>query len=145
MQLHLGIVLSAMLTTPALADITVTDPWARATVLASRPGAAYLTIESSADDRLVDLGSPVASGVMIHATETDAGGVNRMAHVEVLDLPADQAVTLTPGGIHLMLMGLNAKLEEGTSFPLTLSFEKAGEITIEVPVLGIAAAGPRDR
>ena len=144
MKLQLGIVLSGMLTTPALADVTVTDPWARATILASRPGAAYLTIESSADDRLLDLSSPVASDVMIHATETDAEGVNRMAHVEALDLPAGKPVTMAPGGMHLMLMGLNTRLEEGMSFPLTLTFEKVGEITVEVPVLGVAAAGPGD-
>ena len=44
--------------------------------------------------------------------------------------------------MHLMLMALNEKLEEGSTFPLTLTFEDAGEISVEVPVLGIAATGP---
>jgi copper(I)-binding protein len=46
--------------------------------------------------------------------------------------------------MHLMLMGLAEKLEEGNTFPLTLSFENAGDITVEVSVLGLAATGPED-
>lgn len=144
MRIQLALVLSAMFTTPTLADIAVSDPWARATVLASRPAAAYLTVESSTDDRLIDFNSPAASKVMIHAVKTGSDGVGRMNHLEGLDLPAGRAVTLEPGKMHLMLMELDDKLEEGTRFPLTLVFEKAGEVTIEVPVLGVGAAGPAD-
>ena len=126
----------------AFADVAVTDPWARASILASRPGAAYLSLTSDTGDRLLSVTTPVAGQVMIHAAETDANGVLRIVHIQVLDLPAGQTVTLAPGGIHLMLMGLGAKLEEGTGFPLTLIFETAGEITVEVPVLGVGAMGP---
>ncbi|MCC6756118.1 MAG: copper chaperone PCu(A)C, partial [Solirubrobacterales bacterium] len=51
-------------------------------------------------------------------------------------------VTFAPGGMHLMLMGLGAGFDEGTHFPLTLTFETAGAVTVEVPVLGVAATGP---
>jgi len=130
---------------PALAEesVRVTDAWARATILASRPGAAYVTIESGSDDRLLGVTTPVAGHVMIHAVEKD-GDVSRMKHIETLELPAGQRVTLVPGSMHLMLMGLQDKLSEGTAFPMTLSFEKAGEITVDVSVLGIAAEGPRE-
>ncbi|MDT8328819.1 MAG: copper chaperone PCu(A)C, partial [Roseovarius sp.] len=80
--------------------------------------------------------------VMLHGTETDANGVARMAHVEALDIEPGSPVTFAPGGMHLMLMGLVTKLDEGSTFPLTLSFQHAGEITVEVQVLGIAATGP---
>lgn len=136
--------LAMFLATPALADITITEPWARASILASRPGAAYLTIKSTIDDRLVELSSPVAASVMIHVIETGADSVGRMVHVEALNLPARREVKLAPGVMHLMLMGLEAKLQKGTSFPLTLIFEKADQVTIEVPVLGLAAAGPEE-
>ena len=126
----------------ALAEVTVSEPWARASILASRPGAAYLSLTSDTGDRLLSVTTPVAGRVMIHAAETDANGVSRMVHLEALDLPADQIVALTSGGMHLMLMSLEGKLEEGTRFPLTLTFETAGEITVEVPVLGVAATGP---
>ena len=130
---------------PTLAEesVRVSDAWARATILASRPGAAYLTIESAAEDRLLGVTTPVAGHVMIHAVEKD-GDVSRMKHIETLELPAGQRVTLAPGTMHLMLMGLQDKLSEGTAFPVTLSFEKAGEVTVDVSVLGIAAEGPQE-
>ncbi|WP_157019381.1 copper chaperone PCu(A)C [Mesorhizobium xinjiangense] len=130
---------------PVAADesVRILDAWARASILASRPGAAYATIESASDDRLLGVTTPAADHVMIHAVESD-GDVSRMKHVEVLEIPAGQRVTLAPGGMHMMLMGLHDKLDEGTTFPMTLSFEKAGEIAVDVPVLGIAAEGPRN-
>jgi copper(I)-binding protein len=130
---------------PALAEesVRVFDAWARATILASRPGAAYLTIESAAEDRLLGVTTPVAGHVMIHAVEKD-GDVSRMKHIETLELPAGERITLAPGGMHLMLMGLQDKLSEGTAFPMTLNFETAGEITVDVSVLGIAAEGPQE-
>ena len=129
---------------PALAEesIRVFDAWARATILSSRPGAAYLTIESGTEDRLLDLTTPVAGQVMIHAVEKD-GDVSHMKHIGTLELPAGERITLAPGGMHMMLMGLQDKLSEGTTFPLTLNFEKAGEVTVDVSVLGIAAEGPQ--
>lgn len=123
--------------------VRINDPWARATILSSRPGAAYLTIESARDDRLLTVESPVADRVMIHATENN-DDINRMVHLDALDLPAGEPVALAPGGTHLMLMGLNERLTEGARFPLTLRFERAGEVTVTVPVLGIATKGPAE-
>ncbi|MEQ8376592.1 copper chaperone PCu(A)C [Roseibium aggregatum] len=146
MKKQIAIVAVALaVASPALAEesVRVFDAWARATILASRPGAAYLTIESAAEDRLLSVTTPVAGHVMIHAVEKD-GDVSRMKHIETLELPAGERITLAPGGMHLMLMGLQDKLSEGTAFPMTLSFEKAGEIKVDVSVLGIAAEGPQE-
>ena len=126
MKLFLAAVCTAMFSAAALAEVVVSDPWARASILASRPGAAYLTLRSDADDRLLSATTPVA----------------RMIHLDALDLPAGRMVRFAPGGMHLMLMGLAGKLDEGASFPLTLTFERAGAITVGVPVLGVAATGP---
>lgn len=142
MKLFLAAACLAALPALALAEVTVTDPWARASILASRPGAAYLTLSSDADDRLLSVLSPVAGHVMIHASETDANAVTRMTHLDTLELKAGEAVQFAPGGMHLMLMDLADKLDEGARFPLTLTFEHAGAITVEVPVLGAAATGP---
>lgn len=65
-----------------------------------------------------------------------------MVHLDALDLPAGQTVRFAPGGMHLMLTGLTGKLLEGARFPPILAFERAGEITVEVPVFGVAASGP---
>lgn len=131
---------------PALAqaDVTVTEPWARASVLGSRPAAVYMSMSSDTGDRLLSVSTPAADQVMIHAIETDDRNVSRMQHREVLELPPGETVTLAPGGMHLMLMGLGEKLVEGSHVPMTFSFEKAGEITTEVPILGVAANGPED-
>ena len=126
----------------ASADVTISDGWARASILASRPAAAYLTLTSNQSDQLVAITTPIAGNVTIHAVETDNDGISRMVEVDGLDLPSGEPVTLAPGSMHLMLMGLSIKLVEGMTFPLTLRFETAGEITIDVPVLGVAAAGP---
>lgn len=142
MKLAVVLLIAASVPFAAAADVTVADPWARASILASRPAAAYLSMSSDTGDRLLSTSTPVAGQVMIHAAETDASGVSRMTHLETLDLPAGETVTFSPGNMHLMLMGLAVKLEEGASFPLTLTFETAGAVTIEVPVLGIAANGP---
>lgn len=142
MKTFLVALLFAVAPTLAAADVVVTAAWARASILTNRPGAAYFTLESDKGDRLIAIKTPVADRVMLHGTETDANGVSRMIHIETLDLPPGEAVTLAPGGMHLMLMGLAAKLEQGASFPLILRFDTAGEITVDVPVLGVAASGP---
>ena len=142
MKLFLAAACIATFPAAALAEVVVSDPWARASILASRPGAAYLTLHSDADDRLLSATTPVADHVMIRASETGADSVTRMIHLDALDLEAGQTVRFAPGGMHLMLLGLAGKLDEGASFPLTLTFESAGAITLEVPVLGVAATGP---
>jgi len=114
----------------AFAEVVVTEPWARASILTSRPGAAYLTLVSDTDDRLLSATTPAAGHVMIHASGTDASGVTRMIHLDALDVPTGQAVRFAPGGMHLMLMNLAGKLDEGANFPLTLTFEVAGEVTV---------------
>lgn len=144
MKSAIAFLIAAAIPLAATADVTVTDPWARASILASRPGAAYLTLSSDTGDRLLSVSTPVAEQVMIHAAETDASGVSRMTHLQTLALPAGVTVTFAPGGMHLMLMALAVRLEKGARFPLTLTFESAGKVTIEVPVLGIAATGPKE-
>ena len=68
--------------------------------------------------------------------------VMKMRPLASLDIPAGQPVTLKPGGEHIMLMGLNGPLREGQSFPLTLTFEKAGTREVTVAVEKPGAAGP---
>lgn len=134
--------LALLVPTAALAEVAVSEPWARASILASRPGAAYLALESASGDRLLGVTAPVAEQVTMHAVEQADDGTSRMVLLPALDLPPGERVELAPGGTHLMLMGLKDKLAEGSRFFLTLEFEAAGPITVEVPVLGIAATGP---
>lgn len=128
----------------ASADVTISNGWARASVLASRPVAAYLTITSDESDQLVAIATPIAGNVTIHAVETGNDGVSRMVEVDALDLPSGEPVTLAPGGMHLMLMGLPKKLEEGTDLPLIMTFASGARVEVSVPVLGPGAMGPQE-
>lgn len=62
------------------------------------------------------------------------GGVMRMRKLDGVDLPSGGTIALAPGGLHMMLFGLKAPLRAGTSFPLELRFEKAGQILVQVNV-----------
>jgi len=121
--------------------LEVSSPWARATPSRSENGVAYLTIQSPAADRLVSVSSPVAKKVELH-TMSMQDMVMKMRPLAGLDIPAGQPVSLKPGGEHVMLLGLNRPLLEGQSFPLTLTFEKAGSLTVSVPVEKAGATGP---
>ncbi|MGF1660392.1 MAG: copper chaperone PCu(A)C [Rubrimonas sp.] len=133
---------AACLAGPALAgDISVADPFARATPPGAGASAAYMAVRNagSEDDRLVAARSDVARRVELHTHILDADGVARMREVEGgIPLPAGETVTLAPGGLHVMLMGLTGQLLEGESVPLTLVFEKAGELALEAPVRSLA-------
>ena len=122
-------------------QLEVTNAWARATPGKAETGAAYLTIQSPTPDRLVSVSSPVAKKAELHTMSME-GMVMKMRPLAGLDIAAGQNVTLKPGGEHIMLEGLNAPLREGKSFPLTLTFEKAGTRTVTVAIEKPGAAGP---
>ena len=122
-------------------QIQVKDAWARATPGKAENGAAYLTIVSPASDRLTGVSTPVAKQAELH-NMTMEGGVMKMRPLADVDLPANQPVTLKPGGTHIMLMGLTQPLKPGETFPLTLSFEKAGKREVAVAVEKTGAMGP---
>ena len=122
-------------------QVELKDAWARATPGKAETGAAYLTIVSPSSDRLVSVSTPVAKKAELH-TMTTEGGVMKMRPLAGIDVPADQPVTLKPGGAHIMLTGLNQPLQAGHSFPLTLSFEKAGPREVTVAIEKPGAMGP---
>lgn len=122
---------------PAIAqEIHVLDPYARSATPIAKTGAAFMLIENIGDagDRLIGARSPAAKRTELH-THREEGGVMKMIHVEEgLAIAAGETVFLERGGNHLMLMGLTEPFEQGNTIPLTLIFEKSGEIEIEVPV-----------
>ena len=118
------------------AKIMVMDPYARSSTPSSKSGAIFLELMNhGAADRLVAASSPVAKRTELHTHQEDANGVMKMIHVEEgFALPAGSTTSFARGGKHVMLMGLTGPLEQGATVPLTLIFEKAGEVTVEVPV-----------
>lgn len=123
-------------------SVEVTDAWARATPRGAENGAVYLTMRSAAADRLTGLTTPIAEKAELHSMTMD-GGIMRMTELAAVDLPAGRAVTLKPGALHIMLVGLKQPLQPGQSIPLTLQFENAGIRDVAVAVGKIGAAGPQ--
>ncbi len=123
--------------------VEVKNAWARATPSKAENGAAYLTLQSAAADRLTGVSTPVAKQAELHTMTMD-GTVMKMRQIAGIDLPAGQAVTLRPGKIHIMLIGLTQPLHQGQFFPLTLHFEKAGTQVVNVAVEPVGAMGPQN-
>lgn len=116
--------------------ISIEKAWARASIGNAPAGAAFLTVKSGgAADRLIGAKGDVAKKIELH-THIHDGGVMMMRQVEAIEVPAGGVAMLKPGGNHVMLIGLKAPLMEGESFPLTLMFEKAGEIKVVVEIRG---------
>ncbi|MEN9643427.1 MAG: hypothetical protein RL238_96 [Actinomycetota bacterium] len=146
-------------TAGSAAELTVSGQWARTSPMDAANGALYFTVTSPEADRLVDVkvDASVAGMAQIHETvmATDdtmamgsdttmamggdttmaMGGEMEMREVDGIDIAAGEPLVLEPGGYHVMLMELAAPLEVGTSISVTLTFEKAGDVVIDVPVL----------
>lgn len=121
-------------------DITVENVWSRASIIAGRPGVLYMTIrnDGATEDRLVDVATPAAAQAMLHETVVK-DGMATMPHISAVPVPAGETVGLRPGGTHAMLMDPAEPLREGVSFPVTLTFAKAGTLTVPVDVLSLSA------
>jgi hypothetical protein len=127
--------LLVLVASPAAAQITITDAWARATAPGAKIAAGYMTIRNAGKnpDKLVAASSPAAEKVQTHVTVKD-GDIFRMREVKGYDIPAGGSFELKPGGAHLMLVNVRPPLKEGERVPLTLRFERGGEVKTELHV-----------
>lgn len=133
----------------ALADseaVVVESAWSRASVGMSRPGVVYMTIRNLGEDAVVLTGLRTDLAMMpeIHLTSTNDQGVSSMSPAGEIEIAPGGTVALEPGGLHAMLMQLQRLMVEGEAFSLTLVFADGGEVTVDVPILGIAARGPEN-
>lgn len=116
-------------------DITVANAWSRASTGVKRPGGAFVAITNKGmqADRLIAAETPLAGRTELHTHIMD-DGVMKMRQVEAIDIPAGGMTMLKPGSFHVMMFKLESMLMEGQMFPLNLTFEKAGKVTITVHV-----------
>lgn len=124
-----------------LGDIEISHPWARATPPGAPTGGGFLKLTNNGklSDRFVGARSAMAEAVQIHESRME-GNIMRMRELDHgLEIQAGASVTLAPGSYHLMLIGLKSPLKEGTRVPLTLIFEKAGSIDVELAVVAMGA------
>jgi len=124
------------------AALSVEQVWARATPGGAKTGAIYLTVVNgtTSDDKLVGASTPAAREAQLH-TMIDDNGVMKMRHLPSIEIKAGATVTLAPGGMHVMLIGLAQPLKPGDSFPLTIEFEKGGKKELAVAVTKAGAMG----
>ena len=118
-----------------LGDLLIDHPWARASIGKAPNGAAYMTIttEGTETDRLLAVESDVANRVELH-NHLMVDGVMKMRPVAAIEVAPGEPTLLQPGGLHVMLMGLKAPLKKGESFPMTLVFERAGKVEVEIKI-----------
>ena len=112
-------------------DVQIKDAWARATAPGQVNGSVGVVITSKKDARLIAVKTTVAESAEIHTMTMD-NGVMQMRQLDYLELPANQPVTLGPGGNHLMLLGLKRPLKEGSTLPLTLTVQYADKKTEKI-------------
>lgn len=126
-----------MLSAPAMAEMMVKDAYVRSSTPSSPTGAAFMMLMNSGteDDTLVAASTDVAGRVELHTHIEDANGVMKMTEIEGgIPVAAGATHMLKRGGDHVMFMGLNGPLEQGAEISVTLTFEKAGDIEIKIPV-----------
>lgn len=119
----------------SVGELQIAHPWSRAMPPVAPTAAAYFTLHNrgAVDDRLLAVHSPVAGKAELHQ-HLHADGLMKMQRVEAVPIPAGEQVAFEPMGYHVMLFDLAQQARDGERFPLTLRFEKAGEVTVEVAV-----------
>jgi copper(I)-binding protein len=119
-----------------LGNLIVTEARARPTPPGVSVGAVYFSITNAGSkaDRLLSVSTPVANRVELHESR-NMRGVVEMREVTSVECPPGATVRATPGGLHVMLLGLAAPLAAGTELSVSLQFRDAGVLTIEVPVV----------
>jgi len=128
----------------ACAEVTIADPWVRATVPAQKATGAFMQMTSTTNVKLVAAQSPVANVVEIHEMKMD-NNVMKMRQITGLDLAAGKMVELKPGSYHIMLLELKQQVREGDAVPVSLVFEDQNKQrqTVDVKAVGrpLNAAG----
>lgn len=128
--------------------IEITDLWTRATPPGAQAAGGFLTLTNtgSEPDRLIAASTPLAARGELHEMAV-TDGVMTMRQVEAIEIPPGETVTLAPGGLHLMFIGMSEQLNEDGVVPVTLTFEVGGTVETYLHVVGVGAMmpeGPHD-
>jgi periplasmic copper chaperone A len=130
----------------AVAQVTVREPWIRATVPAGQATGAFMELVSRQDARLVEVRSPAAGIIEIHQMSMQ-GDRMMMSAVDGIDLPAGKTVALASGGYHIMMMDLKRQMKAGETVPMTLVIQGKGKkqetVQVQVPVKPLSYTPPK--
>lgn len=132
-----GLSTLAFATSAYASDIMIEDAYARASGMSAKAGAAFFTIHNHGEeaDRLVAAQATISKFVELHTHKDMGDGVMKMMEVEEgFPIAAHGSHSLKRGGDHVMFMGLTEAMEHGGTVTVTLIFENAGEIVVDIPV-----------
>lgn len=133
----LALLASGLLSASAFAQVTVTEPWIRATVPQQKVTGAFMRLQSATPARLVAVQADVAGRAELHEMAMD-GQTMRMRRLDSVELPAGKPVNLASGGYHIMLMDLKRQVKDGETVALTLTVQdgagKRQDVKVQVPV-----------
>ena len=117
-------------------SIEIVRPVAKATLPGQPVGGGFFTLvnHGAEPDRLVAITSPVSGDVQMHEMRMQDDVMQKRKLPDGIAVPAGATVRLETGGLHVMFMKIAAPFREGESFPATLNFEKAGEVTVQFEV-----------
>ncbi|MCK7575835.1 MAG: copper chaperone PCu(A)C [Chromatiales bacterium] len=138
-SLFAGALLSSAALTLNAAGLEVGDPYVRAVPPGQPNSAVFMSLRNTSDEdrALVGAESPAAEVVELH-THVKEGEMMRMRRIERIDLPAGERVTLQPGGLHVMLIGLKSELTPDRTVELTLIQDDGERLTVQAPVRPVA-------
>ena len=118
-------------------SLVVSDPWSMELPPNAPAVAAYFTIENKGEtaDRLLSVDTPLAGQAQLHE-HVHANGLMKMQQVQTVEIAPRTKVSFAPMAYHVMLLDLKdrSKLVAGQQFPVTLHFEKAGDVEVQVVV-----------
>lgn len=122
--------------------LQIEAPWLRATPGGAKVGAGYLRISNTGNeaDRLTGASMPLATRGEVHEMTMKNGVMHMAPLAQGLEIPPGKTMELKPGGFHLMFLDLKGALKQGEKVNVTLTFEKAGSVTVPFPVQGLGGA-----
>lgn len=125
--------------------LVIHHPWSRATPAGATTAAVYMMLHNKGDkpDRLIGAETDIAATAQIHLMNMD-NGIMTMRQVDGVDIPPAGSAEMAPHGLHIMLTGLKKPLAEYDTFDMTLIFQQAGRVTVEVEVEEMGASEPAD-
>ncbi|AZO11416.1 copper chaperone PCu(A)C [Mesorhizobium sp. M3A.F.Ca.ET.174.01.1.1] len=129
-----------------LGDLEIGHPWSRATPPGAKVAGGYFSVtnKGAAPDRLVSVSSDICEKAELHEMGVKDGVMTMRPVGGGLEIPAGGKVALKPGGYHLMFVGLKRQPKQGEKFQATLTFEKAGSVTVDFAVEGMGETADMD-
>lgn len=152
MKRILALAASLLFALPAVAheitagDLQIIHPHIPQPAASAKAAGGFMAIVNNGTetDRLIGVESNLAAKSEVHESKVDENGVGTMTHVDELEIPAGQTVSLEHGGYHIMFMGLKGPLKDGEMHKATLIFERAGRVEVEFMIDPPAGMGQMD-